>query len=126
VQYVATGYIAVLLLRTDLSQIMAEFTLGEPREAASIMIADIVPWLEAPAQQQNQHALYIRGFCYQYGIHWEMNGPEGLAYIRRAADMGHASAQCKLGFAYNSGTDIEQDRAIAFEYVSFFCDMTTL
>ena len=105
----------MLLLRTDLSQIAAACTLGDPNEAASIMIEDIVPWLEAPEQQQNQHALYIKGFCYQYGIHWAMDGPEGLAYIRKAANLGHSSAQCKLGFAYNSGTDVEQDRTVAFE-----------
>jgi TPR repeat protein len=94
---------------------MSTFTLGEPQESASIMIEDIIPWLEAPEQENNQHALYITGFCLQYGIHYEKNGVNGLASIRKAANLGHASAQCKVGFAYNSGTDVKQDRSIAFE-----------
>lgn len=109
------GYLAVLLLRKDLSQIAKTFSIGDHQDSASIMIEDIVPWLKAPEQENNQHALYITGFCLQYGIHWEQNGSEGLAYIRKASEMGHASAQCKLGFAYNSGTDVAQDRSIAFE-----------
>lgn len=94
---------------------MNSFSIGDRQESALIMIEDIVPWLQNPEQENNQHALYITGFCLQYGLHWEQNGPEGLAFIRKAADMGHASAQCKLGFAYNSGTDVEQDRSIAFK-----------
>ena len=79
------------------------------------MIEDIVPWLEAPEQLHNPHAQYIGGVCRQYGLHWERDGLGALEFFRRASDMHHASAQCRLGFAYNSGTDVKQDRSIAFE-----------
>lgn len=105
----------MLLLRNDLSLIHANFGMGDPYDSASIMVEDIVQWLEAPDQENNQHALYISGCCYQYGVHWEIDSRKGLNCIRKAADLGHASAQCRLGYAYNSGTDVEQDRSVAFE-----------
>lgn len=111
------GYIAVLLLRTDLSLIQASFGIGDPFGSATIMIEDILPWLGASEQETNPDSLYITGVCYQYGLHWEQDGTKGLSYLKRAADVGHASAQCRLGFAYNSGTDVDQDRGVAFEYV---------
>ena len=94
---------------------MKTFQVGDSHSSATIMIEDIVDWLDAPAQANNPHALYIMGFCLQYGIHWERNGPKALTFIERASDMGHTSAQCKLGYAYNSGTDVEQNRQVAFE-----------
>jgi len=114
----AKGFIAVLMRRTDLSQILSTFSIGDPMESATIMIEDILPWLEAEEQQANPNAQYIIGVCHQYGIHWEQDGPKGLKYLTKAAGMEHASAQCRLGFAYNSGTDVEQDRDMAFEYVN--------
>lgn len=105
----------MLLTRTDISQISAEFTLGDRHESAVIMIEGALSWIQAPEQESNHHAQYIRGCCLQSGLHWPQDGKAGLELIRAAAEGGHASAQCKLGFAYNSGTDVEQDRVKAFE-----------
>ena len=41
---------------------------------------------------------------------------KAVNYYRKAAEMGHAEAQCNLGFMYDNGKGVPQDDKEAFKY----------
>lgn len=57
-------------------------------------------WLILATRSQNAVALYNVGLCYDKGIGTPMDKKEALHYFRKAAMMGHANSQYKLGKYY--------------------------
>ena len=56
------------------------------------------------------------GMCYINGRNgFDKNLPEGLKYIRMAAERGYAKAQYALGSMYGRGKGVPQDEKKAFD-----------
>ena len=46
---------------------------------------------------------------------FDKNLPEGVKYIRMAAERGYAKAQCELGYFYEKGLGVPQDMKKSFD-----------
>ena len=56
------------------------------------------------------------GMNYIYGVAgFDKNLPEGVRYIRMAAERGYARAQSQLGYLYARGEGVPQDEKKAFD-----------
>lgn len=78
-------------------------------------------WLSisVSTNENNEFALYSLGLCYQYGMGVAINEDQAFEYIKKAAELGKASAQSMLSRYYYAGTEkIESNPSLAFEWAS--------
>jgi len=68
--------------------------------------------------QYNLGSWYEYGFCYEYGFPVPQDYAEAVKLYRKAADQGHAKAQCILGLHYTLGQGVPQDVAEAYVWTS--------
>ena len=61
------------------------------------------------AEIESLKKLRHEGIVRLYGWGVPQDQRKGIAWIRRAAEQGHASAETDLGFAYTQGTSVEKD-----------------
>ena len=62
-------------------------------------------------------AIYQLGLKYRNGSDgFDKNLPEGLKYIRMAAERGYAKSQCQLGYVYGKGEGVPQDMKKGFDF----------
>lgn len=68
-----------------------------------------------PSPQVNDRAddFYRQGNDFSQGCGVKMNQAEAVRRWHKAADLGHAGAQCRLGHAYSSGAGVEENAAVA-------------
>ena len=60
--------------------------------------------------------MYQLGLRYKYGsFGFDKNLPKGVRYIRMAADRGYAKAQSDLGYMYDNGEGVPQDKKKSFD-----------
>ena len=59
--------------------------------------------------------MFELGMNYKYGVEgFDKNLPEGVRYIRMAAERGYAKAQNALGYMYAKGEGVPQDTKKSF------------
>ena len=68
---------------------------------------DAISWFELKALSGDPVSQYIIGYCYYYGIELSESIDVALEWYRKAAEQGHARAQCELGFHYNRTFDLD-------------------
>ena len=68
----------------------------------------------------NASALYALGVCYENGDGVPVDTDKALDYLKRAADMGSADAQCELGYYY---FDSEENYGKALEWFQKAADL---
>lgn len=56
------------------------------------------------------------GMCYKNGDGVEKNDTKAIEYLKRAAELGNAEAQCELGLFYEKGKVVEQSLEKAVEW----------
>ena len=66
-------------------------------------ITQAIGWYKKAANQNNPEGLYRLADCYLYGKGVAKNHPEGVRLLKKAADLNHSGAQCRLGQAYDGG-----------------------
>ena len=79
--------------------------------------AKAIEWLERAGATDDPHALAALGLLYSF------EGPErdlskSFAWYLRAAQLGHAMSQSKVGDAYRTGEGVARDYRAAFQWYS--------
>ena len=80
------------------------------------------------AETNDPEALYMLGYCYYYGLgisdsEKENNTAIATEYFFKAAELGHANAQCYAGLFYMSGTGVEKDEEKALYWFKKSADL---
>ena len=65
----------------------------------------------------DDYAVYRIGCCYREGMHgYPQDHNKALELYHRAAELGHATAYCSIGYAYQLGQGVEVDNKKAMDY----------
>ncbi len=78
--------------------------------------------ITSPSPKTKSEAAYLAGMKYRYGRGAEVNLAEGLRWLLKAAQMGHASAQSETGWAYLNGIGVEQNYPEAVRWLRAAAD----
>lgn len=70
------------------------------------MIKSFMCWLNDPKDAEGQYNLGAR---YATGLGVKQNNQKAVQWYRKAAEQGHAKAQCVLGLRYVKGDGVSQD-----------------
>ena len=65
---------------------------------------------------ESAEELYRRGLSYHYGRGVERNYSKAAEWYLRAAEQGHAAAQCNLGYLFNNGLGVQKNYRKAAEW----------
>ena len=81
---------------------------------------EAVALFKSAAEENNAEALYMLGICYNYNYVDDEPDKDKRAviasgYFQKAADLGHADAQCFSGLCYLHGIGVEKDENKAVE-----------
>lgn len=68
------------------------------------------------AEQGDVESIYKVGDAYFYGNGVEQNYKKAVLWYKKASKLGHAGAQCSLGYCFEYGYGVEKNRYEAFEW----------
>lgn len=71
-------------------------------------------WLKISSEKDHTEAYYFLGLCTVSGEFVE--GEEAIKWFLKAAEKGHAQAQCCVAMCYDFGNDVAEDKNEAFKW----------
>lgn len=91
-------------------------SLEKAEPGAERILAVVVADALALVPSEDADALYQKGRAYHYGDGVRQDYAEAVRWYRKAAEEGHATAQCALGNRYSFGEGVPQDYAQAVHW----------
>ena len=115
---VVKGYFGLFSLMNENPMIVTD------KEIGNILLKEMFTLREKMNPDTCPHAQYLIGECYEYGIsdYLSRNTANAIEWYHKAAEQGHAGAQCELGYCYHNGESVEQDYAKGVQYYQLAAD----